>query len=77
MTLIFRLLAAMCLVAIPGFRAPAAQRPEHAERLVSVRARVATWVTQQGDTGRVFNEPLLIGQDATPIPPAGKARPKQ
>jgi hypothetical protein len=29
---------------------------------------------EQSDAGTVFNEPLLLGQEATPIQPAAKAK---
>jgi len=51
--------------------------PEQAARCVAMRAKVTAWMKEQGDQGRVFNEPLLLGQEATPIPQgAGKAKAK-
>jgi uncharacterized sulfatase len=37
-----------------------AGRPEHAERVRSLRAELQTWMGEQGDTGRVFGEPRLL-----------------
>jgi uncharacterized sulfatase len=48
-----------------------ADLPEHRERLAAMRDKVAAWMKEQGDTGRVFNEPLLLGQEATPLPQGG------
>jgi len=54
-----------------------AAEPAHAERLAAMRGKLAAWSRAQGDTRRIFNEPLLAGEEATPIQPAGKrARPK-
>ena len=39
-----------------------------------MRGKVAAWMKEQGDAGTVFNEPLLVGQEATPIEQAGKAK---
>jgi arylsulfatase A-like enzyme len=51
--------------------------PQHATRLIAMREKVAAWMKVQGDQGTVFNEPLLVGQEATPIQPAGKAKEKK
>jgi N-sulfoglucosamine sulfohydrolase len=48
-----------------------AGEPQNASRLAEMRAKVAAWMKEQGDAGTVFNEPLLLGQEATPIVPAG------
>ena len=48
-----------------------AGEPQHAERLAAMRAKVAAWMKEQNDAGTVFNEPLLLGQEATPIPTGG------
>jgi N-sulfoglucosamine sulfohydrolase len=48
-----------------------ADRPEHAQRLAQMRAKVAAWMQAQGDTGRVYGEPLLLGQPATILPQGG------
>jgi uncharacterized sulfatase len=45
-----------------------ADQPQQAARLVEMRGKVAAWMKEQGDEGRVFNEPLLLGQDATILP---------
>lgn len=47
---------------------------KHAARLAEMRDKVAAWMKAQGDEGKVFNQPLLVGQEATPITPAGKAK---
>lgn len=47
---------------------------QHAARLAEMRGKVAAWMKAQGDEGTVFNEPLLLGQEATPIQPGGKAK---
>jgi N-sulfoglucosamine sulfohydrolase len=44
--------------------------PQHASRLAAMRDKLAAWMKAQGDTGTVFNTPLLIGQEATLIPTA-------
>ena len=42
-----------------------------------MRAKVAAWMKEQGDAGTVFNEPLLVGQEATLLPTAAaKAKKK-
>lgn len=52
-----------------------AEQSRHAERLATMRAKLATWIKDQNDAGTVFNEPLLIGQEATLIPTqVGKAK---
>jgi uncharacterized sulfatase len=51
-----------------------ADDPQHAERLNAMRQQVAAWMAAQGDEGRVFGEPLLAGEEATPIQPAGKKK---
>jgi uncharacterized sulfatase len=48
--------------------------PQHAQRLAGMRGKLDTWLKEQGDQLTVFNEPLLLGQEATPIPPASKAK---
>jgi N-sulfoglucosamine sulfohydrolase len=45
-----------------------------AERLAAMRAKVAAWMQSQHDRGTVFGEPLLVGQEATPIAPAAKSK---
>src|SRR5262245_7644270 len=47
-----------------------ADKPEHSDRLVQMRAKVATWMNDQMDQGTVFDKPLLIGQEATLLPTA-------
>jgi uncharacterized sulfatase len=50
---------------------------QHAERLATMRAKVAEWMKDQNDGQTVFDKPLLLGQEATPIPTgAGKAKAK-
>ena len=46
----------------------------HAERLAAMRGKVVAWMTSQGDEGRVFGEPLLLGQEAMPIGQPGKKK---
>ena len=42
-----------------------------------MQASVAAWIKDQNDAATVFNEPLLIGQEATLIPTqVGKAKAK-
>jgi arylsulfatase A-like enzyme len=47
-----------------------ADKPEHADRLAQMRAKVAAWMKNQNDQGTVFDKPLLIGQEATLLPTA-------
>lgn len=47
-----------------------AGHPQHAPRLTEMRSRLEAWLREQNDQLTVFNEPLLIGQEATPIAPA-------
>ena len=42
-----------------------------------MRDKVAAWMKEQADQGTVFNEPLLLGQEATPLVPPGKAKAKK
>lgn len=67
------------LAADPHEQNNLAADPAHAERLARMRKKVVAWMKEQGDTGRVFGEPLLLGDQATPIQRAGKskAKPKQ
>jgi uncharacterized sulfatase len=52
-----------------------ADRPEQQTRIAEMRAKVAAWMKDQNDAGTVFNEPLLLGQEATLLPTgAGKAK---
>ena len=60
------------LAADPFERHNLAADPKQAERLKTMREQVAAWMEAQGDEGRVFGEPLLLGEEATPIQPAGK-----
>ena len=62
------------LSADPHEQTNLAAEPQHAQRLAALRDKVAAWMKSQGDAGRVFNEPLLLGQEATPIQPAAKAK---
>jgi arylsulfatase A-like enzyme len=49
--------------------------PKHGERLGSMRAKLAAWMKDQNDSEIVFDQPLLLGEEATPIPTgAGKAK---
>ena len=41
-----------------------------------MRAKLETWMAEQGDKRQVFNEPLLAGQEATPIGQPAKAKKK-
>jgi arylsulfatase A-like enzyme len=63
------------LAADPHEQHNLADRPEHAQRLAHLRAKLAAWMQAQGDTGRVYGEPLLLGQPAT-ILPQGQNRAK-
>ena len=49
---------------------------QHSERLATMRARLTAWMTDQNDQRTVFNTPLLLGQEATPIGPAAGAKKK-
>lgn len=51
-----------------------ADRPEQAQRLARMRADLAAWMQAQGDTGRVYGQPLLLGQEATILPQGSKAK---
>ena len=62
------------LAADPHEQTNLAADPQHAERLAAFRDKLAAWMKDQGDSARVFNEPLLLGQEATPIQPAAKAK---
>jgi uncharacterized sulfatase len=53
-----------------------AAAPEQAGRVAAMRAKLETWMQQQGDTRKVFNEPLLAGEEATPIASAGGGKKK-
>ncbi|MBI4625988.1 MAG: sulfatase [Verrucomicrobia bacterium] len=48
-----------------------AAEPKHTARLASMRADLDAWMKQQGDTQTVVGKPLLHGEPATPIAPAG------
>jgi N-sulfoglucosamine sulfohydrolase len=51
--------------------------PQHARRLRLLRGKVSAWMQDQKDAGTVFNEPLLLEQEATLLPTqAGKAKAK-
>jgi hypothetical protein len=54
-----------------------AEDSRQAERLGAMRDKLATWRKSQGDTGRVFGEPLLAGEEATPLHPAAAKTKKQ
>jgi len=41
--------------------------PKQADRLATMRAKLTTWMKQQGDQATVFGHPLLIGQPVTLI----------
>lgn len=60
------------LAADPHEQHNLAAHAEHAERLAAMREKVAAWMKEQGDSGRVFSEPLLLDQEATPILPLRK-----
>ena len=60
------------LAADPHEQSNLAAEPTHAKRLAAMRERLAAWMKEQGDSGRVFSEPLLLGQEAAPIQPAAK-----
>ena len=50
---------------------------QHGQRLAMMREKLAAWMKDQKDSETVFDKPLLLGQDATPIPTqAGKAKAK-
>jgi uncharacterized sulfatase len=52
-----------------------ADKPQFADRLAQMRAKLAAWMKAQNDQSTVFNEPLLIGQEATQLP-TGAAKKK-
>jgi arylsulfatase A-like enzyme len=65
------------LAADPHEQKNLADQPSHAARLAQMRAKGDAWMKEQGDAGTVFNEPLLIGQEATLLPTgAAKAKKK-
>ena len=64
------------LSADPQEQVNLAAEPAHAMRLTAMRQKVADWMKEQGDTSRVFNKPLLLGEEATLLQPAG-AKAKQ
>jgi N-sulfoglucosamine sulfohydrolase len=54
-----------------------ASEVQHGQRLASMRWKLAEWMKEQKDGETVFDKPLLLGQEATPIPTqAGKAKAK-
>jgi len=54
-----------------------ASEAQHGQRLASMRWKLAEWMKDQKDGETVFDKPLLLGQEATPIPTAaGKAKAK-
>jgi N-sulfoglucosamine sulfohydrolase len=59
------------LAADPHEQKNLAADPAQASRLIEMRAKVAAWMKEQGDAGTVFNEPLLLGQEATQLPTGG------
>ena len=64
------------LAADPHEQHNLANVPQHAKRLAEMRDRLANWMKEQGDERKVYSEPLLRGQEATPVLPAGKAKTK-
>jgi arylsulfatase A-like enzyme len=60
------------LAADPHEQTNLAAEAAHAARLAALRDKVAAWMKSQGDMGQVFNEPLLLGAEATPISPPAK-----
>ncbi len=56
-----------------------ADKPEHAARLGTMRDQLESWMNEQGDHRQVFNEPLLLGEEAVPISnnPTGNASKKK
>ncbi len=62
------------LTADPYEQKNLAADPQQSQRLSAMREQVAAWMKSQGDAGRVFSDPLLLGQEATPIGPAGKKK---
>ena len=60
------------LAADPHEQSNLAAKPEYTERLATMRGKVAAWIKEQSDSGRVFSEPLLLDQEATPILPLRK-----
>jgi len=64
------------LAADPHEQHNLAAGPQHAARVAAMRAKLEAWMKEQEDTRQVFNEPLLIGQEATPIAPAAGAKNK-
>ncbi len=63
------------LAADPHELSNQADKPEQKNRLAELRAKVAAWMKDQNDQGTVFNEPLLLGQEATLLP-TGTAKKK-
>ena len=45
-------------------------------RIPPMREKLAAWMKEQDDQGTVFNEPLLLGQEATPLSPMAKRKAK-
>lgn len=48
--------------------------PSHAARLATMRADVDEWMQQQGDAGKVFGQPLLLGEPVTNIIPTPRKK---
>jgi len=65
------------LAADPHERQDLAADPEHAARKNEMRTKLESWLREQNDQLTVFNEPLLLGQEATPIQPASGAKQKE
>ncbi|MBI3461501.1 MAG: hypothetical protein HY000_00345, partial [Planctomycetes bacterium] len=58
------------LTADPHEQRSLAAEPQHTGRLAEMRTRLEAWLREQNDQLTVFNEPLFLGQEATPILPA-------
>jgi arylsulfatase A-like enzyme len=63
------------LAADPHEQKNLAGAPAYADRLRTMRAKVVAWMKEQNDEGTVFDKPLLLGEESTPLPTgAGKAK---
>jgi arylsulfatase A-like enzyme len=65
------------LAADPHEQHNLAADPQHANRLREMREKLAAWMKSQGDEGRVFGTPLLLGQEATLLPTAAATKAKK
>lgn len=63
------------LIADPDERRNLAGDPQHAATLKELRAKVDAWMKQQGDEGRLFDEPYPQGTPELAPIPGGSAKP--